>query len=193
MLKAILDNKEESLYSLEKRTGVAHSSLNDIYNERTKIENVSIGLADQVAKALNMSLDDFYSIMKYDDLSLFSSDIEFDLFKSNVCQELKALKKKRFLKKHLENNTVEKYFNIGEFEKSLYMLSMIDYVSNCEHKALPDQYENIRKMKLNKISVPTSLYIMMKNKQINYSSESKKFIKEFYIHNIVEAEIDDVA
>ena len=69
MLRAILSEKKISMYKLEKSSNLSHSTLSDLVNEKTKPENCSSSLLKDISKALNMSMDDLYDKLTYDDLS----------------------------------------------------------------------------------------------------------------------------
>ena len=193
MLRVILDEKEISTYKLEKMSNVSHATLLDLYNEKTNIEKCSTALLHEVAKALNMSMDDLFDLLAYKNLSLFTFNEEFDLFKSNLCHELKERGEKEFLKKYLSNNDVIKYFEQNRYPESLYLLSMIDYLCQKFNLPLPLNYQHIRIMKLKKIYVSKSIYLLLQNKQVKVSDLYKESIPVFLKHNIVEADLYDIA
>ena len=82
MLRLLLQQKNISLYKLEKETGIPHSTLLDIYHERVNIMRCSSFVLKKISEALEMSMDDLYNILTYKDLSLITCDLQFDLFKS---------------------------------------------------------------------------------------------------------------
>lgn len=192
MLKVILDSKNMSLYRLEKTSHISHATLNDLYHEKTNIENCSVSLLANLSSALNIDMKDLYSILSYKDLSLLFYDESFDLFKSNVCHELNRLKAVEFLKKHVTENSVEVYFKQNKRLEALYMLSMIDHL--CEENKLPliKEYDSIRSYKLNKLCVPKSVYLLLKSKSTKISQLIDESIDVFYSHNIMEAHLSDV-
>ena len=192
MLKVLLNSKNMSVYKLEKTSHVSHATLNDLYNERTNVEKCSSSLVHDIAKALNMSMDKLYAILSYDDLSLVTYNDSFDLFKSNVCHELSDLDYKMFLKKHLSNNSVEKYHKENKILESLYLLSMIDYLCLSHNIPLVKQYNDLREYKLDKLYVPKSIYLLLKSKNTKLSELYNNSIKVFLEHNILESNILDV-
>ena len=181
-----------SVYKLEKASNVSHATLNDLYNERTNVEKCSSSLIHGIAKVLNISMDKLYAILSYNDLSLIAYNDSFDLFKSNVCHELSDLDYKAFLKKHLSNNTVEKYYKENKVLESLYLLSMIDYLCQSHNIPLVKQYNYLRECKLDKLYVPKSIYLLLKSKSAKISELYNNSINEFINHNIMEANIYDI-
>lgn len=192
MLKVILDSKNMSLYRLEKTSHISHATLNDLYHEKTNIDNCSVSLLANLSSALNIDMKDLYSILSYKDLSLLFYDESFDLFKSNVCHELNRLKPIEFLKKHVSENSVETYFKQNKRLEALYMLSMIDHL--CEENNLPliKEYDAVRSYKLNKLCVPKSVYLLLKSNTVKISDLFNESINTFASHNIMEAHINDV-
>ena len=192
MLRAILNAKQISLYRLEKNSHISHATLNDIYNERSNIDNCTVLVMSKIAKALNMSTDDLYSMLAYNDLSLFAYDDEFDLFKSNALQQLKRIGEKAFIKNVLESSSIESLYKDKKYLESLYLLSLLDYLFSKNKKPLLKQYDSLRSCRLNKIYVSKSIYLLLIMKRITVSNIYKESIKEFLVHNIVEANINDV-
>lgn len=192
MLKLLLNEKNMSVYKLEKSSNVCHATLNDLYNEKTNIEKCSSSLLYSISKSLNMSMDKLYSILSYKDLSLLSFSESFDLFKSNVCHELVDLDYKMFLKKHLANNSVEKYYKEKKYLESLYLLSMIDYLCITHNLPIVKEYSEIREHKMEKLYVSKSVYLLLKNKITKITDLYSESIDTFMQHNIMEANIYDV-
>ena len=181
-----------SLYKLEKSSHISHATLNDLYNEKTNIEKCSSSLVHDIAKSLKMSMDKVYSILSYNDLSLLEYSEAFDLFKSNVCHDLKHLDYKNFLIKHLKNNTVVKYMNDNRIVESLYLLSMIDYLCVTHSIPLVKEYDNIRQYKLDKLYVPKSVYLLLKTRSSKISDFCNESISIFLNHNILETNIYEI-
>ena len=192
MLKLLLNEKNMSVYKLEKSSNICHATLNDLYNEKTNIEKCSSSLLYSISKSLNMSMDKLYSILSYRDLSLLSFSESFDLFKSNICHELADLDYKLFLKKYLTNNVVEEYFKEKKYLESLYLLSMIDYLCITHNLPVAKQYSKIREYKMEKLYVPKSVYLLLKNKMSKITDLYNESIDIFMQHNIMEANIYDV-
>lgn len=193
MLKAILNQKNMSLYKLEKSSLVSHATLNDIYNEKTNINNCTISIMSKIANALDLKIEDLYRMLTYDDVSLFSYNEDFDLFKSNILQYLKTMDEVSFVARIVSSKDIENYFLQKRYLESLYLLSLIDYLSNKNSIPLLEQYNHIRDYKCKKIYVSKSIYLLLTMKQIKVTEIYKNAIKEFLNHNIIEAEIENVA
>lgn len=192
MLRAILNEQNMSLYQLEKTSSISHATLNDIYNEKSNVDNCTVLIMSKIAHSLNMEIDDLYKKLSYDDLSLFTYSDKFDLFKSNTLQHLKRAGEKTFIEETIDSHIIDAYFRNQNYLEALYLLSLIDYLLAKEKKPLLNQYDELRKYKLNKIYVSKSLFLLLKMKHVTVTAISKECIKEFMVHNIVEANIDDV-
>ncbi len=193
MLKAILNEKNMSLYKLEKSSLVSHATLNDIYNEKTNINNCTISVMSKLANALNLEIENLYRMLTYDDISLFAYSEDFDLFKSNTLQYLKNMDEVSFIAHIVSSKEIDNYFSNKKYLESLYLLSLIDYLSNRNSIPLLKQYNHIRDYKCKKIYVSKSIYLLLMMKQIKVTEIYKNAIKEFLNHNIIEAEIEKVA
>lgn len=193
MLKAILNEKNMSLYKLEKSSLVSHATLNDIYNEKININNCTISVMSKLANALNLEIENLYRMLTYDDISLFAYSEDFDLFKSNTLQYLKNMDEVSFIAHIVSSKEIDNYFSNKKYLESLYLLSLIDYLSNRNSIPLLKQYNHIRDYKCKKIYVSKSIYLLLMMKQIKVTEIYKNAIKEFLNHNIIEAEIEKVA
>ena len=192
MLRAILEEKNMSMYKLEKSSNLSHATLSDLLNEKTKAENCSSSLIKDISSSLNMSMDDLYDKLTYRDLSAIHFDKNFDLFKSNIAHELRSLEYKEFLKKYLTNDEVEILFTNKKQKEALYLVALIDYLCQSHNLPIPTKYNSIRNYKLDSFCVSESLYRLMETKQILFSTIYKESIPSFREHNIIEAEIENV-
>lgn len=192
MLRTILNEKNVSLYQLEKVSNISHATLNDIYNEKSNINNCSILIMSKIAASLSMPIDDLYKKLNYADLSLFTYDESFDLFKSNTLQQFKKMGEEKYINQIVRNNTIDKYYDADDYLKALYLLSLVDYSYAKRNKPLLTKYSELRSKKLNKVYVQKSIYLLLLFKIKTVTTIYKESIKEFLNHNIVEAEIDDV-
>ncbi len=193
MLRAILNSKNMSLYELEKASSISHATLNDIYNERSNINNCTISIMSKLADALKMNIDELYKTLNYDNLSLFAYSSDFDLFKSDTLQRLKVSDEVAFVANVINLKEIDNYFYDKKYLESLYLLSLVDYL--CAKNKIPqlEQYNYFREYKFDKIYVSKSIYLLLTLKQIKVTDIFKSAIKEFLKHNIVEAEIENVA
>ena len=192
MLRAILSNQNISLYQLEKISHISHATLNDIYNEKSNIDNCSVLVMSKIASSLHMDIDSLYKKLIYDDLSLFTYSEDFDLFKSDTLQRLKNEGEAAFLKRVVDTQLIDEYYRYENYLEAFYLLSLVDYLYSKNKKPLLKQYDVIRSLKLTYIYVPKSIYLLLKSKRITVTQIYKESIKEFLSHNIVEAHINDV-
>ena len=64
VIKEYLKKRNISVYSLAKKTGASYSTLNDLVNGKTDIENVRLGLAMSISNALGTSLDELIELCR---------------------------------------------------------------------------------------------------------------------------------
>ena len=189
MLRAILDSKGMSLYKLEKESGVSHATLNDIYHEKSNVDNCSIIIIKKLADALHMSTDRLYATLKYENFKMMSYKKEFDFFKSETCHNLKRLGDLGFIDYVIQNKLIDKYFDDEDYAKSLYLLSMVDYLCDKNEIPLYHEYEELRECKLDSIYISESALLELESKTITYNQLMDDINPYFYSHNIIEGDI----
>lgn len=62
MIKEYLKEKNISIYSLAKESGVAYSTLNDLCNGKVSIDNCKLGMVKKLADCLKLTLDEMYKM-----------------------------------------------------------------------------------------------------------------------------------
>ncbi len=123
------------------------------------------------------------------------NEIDFELFKSEVCHEVKRIGDLNFIKRMLENKIILKYYKKEQYKEAFYLLAMLDYLSNINHISLCKDYDKLRNQKLSKVIYPRSLlfnYEIVKDDKILETAKANA-IPEFLRFNIVESEIRNVA
>ena len=185
-LREIIARRDTTMYRLAKDSGVPYSTINDVCNGKTRIENISAGTAYRLARALNVSTDE-----------LLESSIDrpaFGIFKGNVCHALKEQGDVSFIIHTLESGEIRLLYSKGWYEESLYLLAMLDYVSRENNVPVCSDYADIRATKLDRTVYPSSVLMLSK---VLKSEEPKKkalqeAIPEFMRFNIVEADVRNV-
>jgi len=120
---------------------------------------------------------------------------EFETFKSNICHYVKDMGDIDFLIEVIKSDRIFDYLEKKWYREGLYLLAMVDYL--CRENGFPlcEYYEDLRHLKLSKVVYPAGILVLCA--ALN-SDEPKKeslaeAIPEFLRHNIVEAEIRNVA
>ena len=125
------------------------------------------------------------------DIIFAKTRIDFELFKSEVCHQLKELGDTEFIISLLESDAIRKYYDKQWYPEALYLLAMLDYVSRVNAVELCVDYDDLRTKKLQEIIYPSGIITQaivtgdetIKSKAINES------IPEFLRFNIVEKDI----
>ena len=60
MLKDVIEERNESLYSISKNTGIPYSTLCDVMSGKTNMENMRCGTLNRLAKYFELSMDYLY-------------------------------------------------------------------------------------------------------------------------------------
>ncbi len=187
LLNQIMNEQNISVYNLSKITQIPYSTLNDLYNCKTSLSKCSAYTVYKISNALQISMEELIK-------DSLQPRINFNLFRSNVCHELKILGDIDFIIKTLEEDKITKYYNLKWYPESLYILAMLDYVSRINDVSLCNKYNEVRKMKLEKTVFPSSVIALF-----NVLSDEKlklrilnESIPEFIRFNIVESEVRNV-
>jgi hypothetical protein len=120
--------------------------------------------------------------------------IDFELFKSNVCHDLKRKGDLFFIRDILDSKYIIELFKKKWYPECLYVLAMVDYLSKENNIPLCNKYDELRSEKMEEIIYPDGVIIMSYLRKSNKPKEDilKKAIPEFLKYNIVELEIKNV-
>lgn len=187
MIQEILRRSGTTIYRLAKESGVPYSTVNDICNGKTRLEKCGADTVYKLSKALNVTME---TLME----PYMKERISFELFKSNVCHQVKLLGDVNFLMKELEEDNIRYYYDLGWYPESLYLLAMVDYLSRVNGVPPCNRYDDLRRAKLEKIIYPSSIVTMAAttgNKQIQEEARNNA-IPEFKRFNIVEGDVRNV-
>lgn len=183
----LLKDKKMTKYRLSKESGVPYATLNDICNGKTSLRKCNGETLYNIAKVLDISIEELIE-------SELDKRIDFELFKSNVCHNLKRLGDIDFLIDVLKSDEIRSYYQKKWYVECFYLLAMVDYISNENDIPLCEEYNDLRQLKLDKMVYPAGIVAM------SYVSKSddvknlalKEAIPEFLKYNIVESEIRNV-
>lgn len=191
-LTQLLKERNMSCYKLSKMSGVPQSTLSDICTNKTKLEKCSSETVYRISYALNVPMESLVKLA----IKKTESDERptFELFRSHICHKIKDLGETQFLILVLSEDKIRDYYNKKWFPETLYLLAMVDYLSNKNDIPLCTSYDDIRNIKLREIMYPSSVTMLCKLKNTDTPKKDclKKAIPEFLKYNIVECEVEDV-
>ena len=195
VINELLKKEKISRYKLSKDSGVPQSTIADICNGKTSLENCTVGTLYKISKALNVSLDFLMERSEGEKLEEINHRSSFEVFKSNICHEVKDIGQIEFIRKLLVSDDIQKYFDKGWQLEALYLLGMLDYLSRINDLPLCSKYSDLRKCKFAETIYPTGVLLLSEvTKNSDYKKHAlEKAIPEFLRFNIVESEIENVA
>ena len=187
MIKEIMENNSMTKYRLSKMSGVPYTTINDICSGKADLRKCSVDTVYKLSKALKVSMEDLLA-------PYYTNRTDFELFKSNVCHQLKEMGDNDFLIDLLESRIIIEYYEKKWYPEALYLLAMLDYVSRENNVPICNEYDELRKCKLAKPIYPASVVAMC---TVSKSAKAKeeavqKAIPEFLNYNIVESEVRNV-
>ena len=151
------------------------------------MEKCSAETIYRLAHALDVSMEELLA-------PCFVKRISFENFKSTVCHRVKELGDLDFIMDTLENQEIRTYYERKWYPESLYLLAMLDYISRENGSPLCDDYDDLRRCRLEKPIYPASI------RAVSAASKSDAALKraaataipEFKRFNIIENEVRNV-
>ena len=187
MINDLMENKKITKYRLAKNSGVPYTTISDICSGKAQIEKGSAETIYRIAKELDVSME---SIIE----PYLEMRIDFELFKSNICHDLKEKGDIQFIVELLERDSIRKYHRKKWYPECLYLLAMLDYISRLNNIPICTQYDDLRNTKLKQIIYPSSVLVaarVTKNNDV-IQQAIRESIPEFIKFNIVESEVRNV-
>ena len=185
--KELLNRKNITGYALSKATGIPYTTINDLINGRTVIQNVSLKNAILLSDCLEIDLITFSKLETID-------FIDFRYFRNNILHELKRLGPEKLFYLITREKQIDFYYKNNGKEYAYYLLALIDYLSRkYDIPKYSRRYNELRKETLDKpFFVGSSI---VKFESIKEAEEKLKIevIPEFKKFNIIEEDIFNVA
>ena len=182
-----LKQKNMSIYRLAKASEVPYATVNDICNGKAQLEKCSAETLYRLARALDVSMEELLA-------PCFLKRSSFENFKSTVCHRVKELGDIDFIADTLESEEIRTYYDRKWYPESLYLLAMLDYISRENDIPLCDEYDDLRRCRLEKPIYPASIRavsVAAKNDAAMQHAAATA-IPEFRRFNIIESEVRNV-
>lgn len=179
---------EMTVYECSKRSGIAYSTLADLFNGKTPIDRVSMRTAYYTSKTLGITMEEMYEKMHVPERT------SFETFKNQVRHEVKDLGDVRFIEKVNTDDSILKYWYLEWFCEAFYLLAMIDYLCRMNNMQIVSKYDNIRQYSLPETVFPVDIKLAAEmSKDLDLRTKAvNESLPEFIRFNIVEKEIRDV-
>ena len=186
-IQQALRDKKMSIYRLAKLSGVPYATVNDIVNSKTQLEKCSAETVYRLAKVLEVTMEDLME-------PYMLKRSNFENFKSYICHRVKEQGDIDFIVNTLESEDIRIYFDRKWYPESLYLLAMLDYLSRINDVPLCEEYDDIRKCKLEKPLYPAGIRAMSAalDDDSVLSESFSNAIPEFKRFNIIENEVRNV-
>ena len=187
MINEIMESNNISKYRLSKNSGIPYSTLTDIISGKSRLEKCSAETVYKLSKELNITMEELLS-------PYIEKRCSFELFKSNVCHQLKELGDIDFIIETLENNIIRDYYNRKWYPECFYLLAMLDYISRINNVPMCEDYSDIRSQSLKNVLYPSSIIAtaFVTNSDEVKQKAKMEAIPEFMRFNIVESEVRNV-
>jgi len=178
-------------YRLVKESGLPHVTISGIPSSKAQIKKPYAETPYRITKALDTSAEDMSRDQMEPDKEHRSS---FDVFKSNVCHQVKDMGDLDFIMDVLQSDVIRRYYQKQWMAECLYLLAMVDYLSRLHDLPLYSAYDDLRSKRLAKPLYPMSVVMADALSQTTVHAERsyQAAIPEFLRFNIVESEIRNV-
>ena len=182
--------KEQNItkYRLSKDSGVPQATINDICSGKAELEKCASGTLYRIAKVLGVSIEDILESARA------GYRPAFEVFKSNICHRVKDLGDLDFIVHTLQSDEISALYEKNWYREALYLLAMLDYLS--DENGLPywTRYDRFRAQKLKDpvypVGVVTASKVLGSDEPLR-TAESKA-IPQFKRFNIIENEVRNV-
>lgn len=186
-IQEILKDKNMSIYKLAKASAVPYATCNDIISGKAQLEKCSAETVYKIAHALDVSMEEVLA-------PCFVRRSSFENFKSTICHRVKELGDIDFIIDTLESQDIRMYYERKWYPESLYLLAMLDYISRENDVPICDEYDDLRRCKLEKTIYPASVLALAaaskRDDELRYATMIA--IPEFKRFNIIESEVRNV-
>lgn len=186
-INSLLREKRISKYRLSKESKIPYTTINDICSGKADLRKCSVDTVYRIAQVLGVSVEELI-------LPFYQERVDFELFKSAICHKLKESGDEAFLLELLETDQIRSYYERRWYLESLYLLSMLDFVSRENNIPLSRDYDDLRCRKLSEPVFPASVIAICAAAHSDDAKAQaiKSAIPEFLRHNIIESEVRNV-
>lgn len=182
-----MKTKDMSIYRLAKANQIPYATLNDICNNKVRLEKCSAETIYRLARALDTTMEEILA-------PCFWERSSFENFKSAICHRVRETGDINFLLETLESDDIRTYYERRWYPECLYLLAMVDYLSRENHIPMDAAYDDLRRLRLEKPIYPASVRAMAVatgDDQALRDAE-RTAIPEFRRFNIIENEVKNV-
>ena len=187
LINEIMQNKNISKYRLSKNSGIPYATLSDIISGRAQLEKCSAETVYKLSRELQITMEELLA-------PCFEKRCSFELFKSNICHQLKELGDIDFIIQTLESNKIRTYYDRKWYPECFYLLAMLDYISRINEIPLCEEYNDLRRQSLQDVLYPSSVIAaaVVTDSDAEKQKAKAEAIPEFMRFNIVESEVRNV-
>lgn len=185
--KELLIEKNVTGYGLAKSAGIPYTTISDLINGKTVIQNVSLKHAIMIADVLSVDVKFLNELNSY-------TPIEFRYFRNNLLNDLKNAKSLDFAKRLIKTKEIDFYYKNNAKPYAYYLLALVDYLYRKNGLSIfIDRYNEMRREKLEKPFFVGSDLISFETIEEAERKLQIKTIPEFKKFNIIEEDVFNVA
>ena len=190
IINDLLQQNRMSMYRLSKLSSVPQATISDICTGKTELGRCSAETLYKIAKVFHVTVDSILDA----NFSKQDSRLSFEVYKSEICHQLKTAGDLDFVAEVLTNKSIFHLFQKQWYPEAFYLLAMVDYLSRLNGLPLCSDYHDLRCKKLASPIYPAGVLI---EDALSRTDHAKKeaiahSIPEFSHFNIIEVEVRDI-
>ena len=166
-IKKYLKDNNISIRKMSIITGIPYTTLSEIVNGKVSMEDCQFKTLKPIANFCHVTVDDL----------VYQAE-DFQTFRNKLHHKLVASDELDFVIEVYESKAIDYYRHHSDHIKALYLLSLVDYLSNKNSIPLSKEYSDLRTQALD-----TPLCVG--------GNRSGDCLKEFADHNIFEGDLYD--
>ena len=185
--KELLIEKNITGYCLAKHTNIPYTTINDLINGKTIVQNITFKHALAISDFLKIDIRELSKIETF-------VPIEFRYFRNNLLNDLRRIGELEFINSIIKNKEIDFYYKNKAYKYAYYLLALIDYLCRISNKPkYTNRYNDLRKEKLEKPYFAGSELIVFESIEEAKKELSIEIIPEFAMFNIIEENVFNVA
>ncbi len=175
-LVTLIKLKSNSIRQFALENHIAYAVLHDICTGKKTLIDCKVSTAMKIAKGLNMTIDELVS------------ERPFPQFRDELHNSIRQSGDIPWLIGTLKEDRVNELYQKQELLHAIYLVDMMDYVCRKHKLPLPEEYQQIRELKLKEPYYIGDWHIFSGDRPDDIPSNA---IQEFLRSNIIECEVYD--
>ena len=185
--KDLLEKKKCTGYELAKNARIPYSTINDLINGRTIVQNISLKHALAISDYLDIDIRELNKLEN-------NVPIDFRYFRNNLLSDLKRNDPVALANKIIKDKEIDYYYKNNAKAYAYYLLALIDFIFRKHNlPVFNKRYNTLRQEKLDKPFFIGSKIVSFETIEEAEEKLGIQVLPEFRRFNIIEEDVMNVA